>query len=252
MSQDEDGRVKVNTRFKEGLLGFLQFQSPCDVDYEVQMPAECVAKISGVSCSLDANGLQGNLKFKTVSGDQQLEALSGEIDASTVSGDLEGRQIEGTLKLKSVSGKMSIQDIAAASVDAGTVSGNIKLKGDLDGGPFNMKSVSGNIAIELPEGASCRAELRTVSGVLSAGETARKSKTPGLQTVVLGEGGPAITANSVSGNLTIRGAGNSALAEPAAANEPERKTSEDRRKVLERISNGEITVDEGVSLLNGN
>jgi DUF4097 and DUF4098 domain-containing protein YvlB len=261
MSQDEQGKVKIVTRHKEGILSFLSFSTPCDVDYEVKLPRQCQVHISGVSSEIEARDLQGELQFSTVSGNLVLKSLTHAISATTVSGNLEGQEIQGNFRLKSVSGDMRLSGMVAASVEASTVSGDLVLQGELMGGPYTLNTVSGNVRLELPEGGSCRAEHRSVSGDLRVNlPNAKSSRTAGLQTVEVGSGGPLIASRSISGDLLIHGPGGESVA-PLAESQPqvdlhshERESTQafsaqERLAVLERISKGEITVEEGIKTL---
>jgi hypothetical protein len=259
MSQDKDGRVNAATRHEDGLLGIFSFSTPCKVVYEVRLPPECTLQISGVSSDIEAHGLQGELKFSTVSGKLTLEKLSGSIHISSVSGDLEGQDLQGELHLKTVSGDLLLNRIAATSVEATTVSGNVHLQTELVEGSYALKSVSGDARLTLPEGAAFRAKLRSISGDLRVTfPDARRTKTTGLTTVEVGSGGPLIVLKSISGDLRIQRAGDETLAAEAESKaQPETDdaetaqngTSAERMAVLERIANGELSVDEGLQVL---
>jgi hypothetical protein len=266
MSQDSDGRVNVATRFPEGILSFLTFSHPCDVDYVVHIPRTCQAKISGVSCLVEAEGLEGDLEFSTVSGELELKDIQGNVKASTVSGELEGDEIKGNLRLKSVSGELSILHAEATQVEASTVSGGIRMQTTLGEGPYRFHTVSGEVRLELPADAAFKAEHQSVSGGIQASfPVAHRSKNGGNQFVEVGSGGPKITSNSISGCLYI--VGPEGEAQPVRPAQPEKPampeapvppeppavslSPEERREILERIERGEISVEDGIQALQG-
>jgi len=263
MDQDSEGRVTVSTRFAEGMLAFLSFFQPCDVDYVVRLPRQCEVKVSGVSCWLQAEGLEGELEFSTVSGELRLKDLAGKINASSVSGDLRAEAISGDLHLKTVSGGFKLHRAEATAVDANSVSGAVYLQTSLGAGPYHFQTVSGDVKLELPAETACRAELRSVSGDLRVGfPVTTSSKNRGHQQVEIGHGGPLISVGSISGNLSIVGptgesqsVSKSRTAAPVAPEAPvpppAPPASIDRQAILDRIDRGEISVEEGVRALRG-
>ena len=265
MEQAEDGQVKVTTRFPEGILGFLSFNSPCAVEYQVYLPQNCDVRASGVSSSIEAQELEGVLEFSTVSGGMHLGSLSGSVSASTVSGELDGSEINAVLYLKTVSGDIRLSG-SFSSVDSSTVSGNIHLDtAELGNGPYHFKSVSGNINLELLQEASFRLEHRSISGnILTSMPASRRSKQPGSQRVEIGTDGPLISSSSVSGNLCVFGPGEEVKSYPEAETQeqpvvpvpptppvhPDGLTPEERQELLEKISTGELSVDDALRELN--
>ena len=260
MDQSPDGLVTVSTRFTEGMLAFLSFNHPCDVDYVVTLPRSCEVKASGVSCWLQAEGLDGVLDFSTVSGELRLKDLAGNLNISSVSGDLSAQNISGKLHLKNVSGRLSLQRVEASSVEANTVSGEIYLQTSLGAGPYHFQTVSGDVKLELPAETACQAELHSISGDLRVGfPVTSSSRHKGSKQVEIGHGGPLISAGSISGNLSLIGPnGKTAPVAPAVQEAPLPPPAPpapaapiDRQAILDRIDKGELSVEEGVRLLRG-
>lgn len=260
MNQAEDGQVTIATRFKGGILGFLMPGSPGAVDYEVYLPNPCEVQISGVSSEIEAHGLEGDLSFSSVSGEARLQSLAGKITFSSVSGDLDGRSIQGDLRLKTVSGSIRLNDGKVSSLEASTVSGDLWLEGELPGAAYRLKTVSGAARLELPQGSALRAEMRSVSGALrTTFPDVKTIRTGGLQTLELGSGGAQITFTSVSGDMIIHWQGEERSDEAAtsATTHPDEAsrgagslTAEERMAILNRIANGELSVEEGLQALN--
>jgi len=273
MEQAEGGQVTVATRFPEGILGFLSFSNPCAVEYQVFLPQNCNVHASGVSSSIDAQEIEGSLEFSTVSGNMLLKALSGSVSATTVSGELNGSEISAVLFLKTVSGNIRLSG-SFSSVDSSTVSGGIHLDTAILGnGPYNFKSVSGDINLELFSEAAFRLEHRSVSGSIHTNlPVTRSSKQPGSHRVEIGTDGPLISSNSVSGNLNVTGPGgetHAVEAEDTVSQSPTPSqpvppapppppstpppanglSAEARQELLEKIAAGEISVDEAIDKL---
>ena len=261
MEQDGSGQVTVATRHPEGLLGILSLSRPCEVDYLVRLPRACEVKVSGVSSRIQAAELEGQLDLSTVSGEISIHSLSGSLAVSSVSGNIQGAGINGGLHLKTVSGDVRLSQAELSRLEASTVSGSIQLQSSLGQGPYRFNSVSGDVSMELPKGAACRVELRSVSGDLQIERpVTRRSKSGGTQQVEIGSGGPSISVSSISGNVSILGANGASLgAQPSFQQESAPKSSssaadlspEERLAILEKINNGEITVEEGLRILQG-
>jgi len=265
MEQAEDGQVNVATRFPEGFLGFLNNSSPCDVDYEVDVPRDCQLHVSGVSSSISVQDLSGKFELSTVSGPLSMKTLKGSVSAASVSGDLDGQEIDAPLHLKNVSGNINLQG-SFSGVEASTVSGNINLQtADLGQGPYHFKTVSGDVNMQLGQEASFRLEHNSLSGAIFTNlPVSHTSKVPGKKHVEIGSGGPLISASSISGNLRVSGPDGevrrvevSAAREtppeppvPPASSKPNGKNSVSRQEILDKISTGELSVEDALKELN--
>ncbi len=151
-----------------------------------------------VACStvaglLRARGLSGtDFSLSTISGGlraSELHAMT--MSLRTVTGGLTAAGIRSdSLSLRTVSGGIVVEEAAARKVKAVTVGADLSL--DLTEVPerIDLNSVSGDLAVSLPA-ETAEISLRAVTG---------KLRTAG---VAPGGDGPAITANAVSGNLTV-------------------------------------------------
>ena len=222
LSQEQDGTVKIATRFPEGAWSWMFGSFPCRVDYVVQAPRQCSLKINTVSSDIRAEGFEGEFSFQsvsggmtlhtlngpakvnTVSGDVGLGELTGDLRMTTVSGKVSGRRISGHVQLNTVSGKVSLEESNLSSVDATTVSGGMVYQTAFGAGPYRFNSVSGNVELLVPPETRCSAELRAISGKLFTKLPATSiSQTNGNQTAEIQGGGVRVHLHSVSGNLSL-------------------------------------------------
>lgn len=244
ISQDEDGRVVAVTQLEEHDLLHLS-GNPCKVDYTIQVPELCNLEANSVSSSLIVKGVQGDMALNTVSGSVALDELSGTISINTVSGGLSGNQLSGSLELKSVSGDVSLRECQLNFVKASTVSGSVQINTPLMDGPYRFDSVSGDIRLNVPENTGCEFQMSTMSGKMHIGLSAIYHHHSRRQRkVTVQDGGPEVTVHSLSGDFVMET--NTALPEKGDQAQPK---GDSHMSILDRIANGEITVDEGIRLL---
>ncbi len=184
---------RMRTRVVDGTLyvkyvksGIRLFSNVPSKGLYIYIPAEYVSRIN-------------NISIDTVSAELFIEE------------DVMCRELD----IDGVSGKMDISSLTADRVDIDTVSGNINITGEigelkvsgvsakvnleLDSTPknINMDTVSGDVILGLPEGASFEAELDSVSGDIYLG--GKKVGTYCKE----GSGGAEFDFNTVSGDIKI-------------------------------------------------
>jgi hypothetical protein len=250
LSQAEDGSVRVETHFDLGSWGFLDLNGPCKVDYNVRVPPACSLKVSGVSNSAAISQVQGEADISTVSGDLRLSGLSGNLSISSVSARVQGEALHGSLRLDTVSGDVRLLESDFSQMVASTVSGRVDIHSPLVGSDLRFKSVSGDYRLFVTGELSCRIVSDSLSGRIhmhpglrsGAGQDIRQR---GKSVLEAGSGSAQIRHNSVSGSLYIEAARLAPAETQAQAEQP----LEEPGDVLERLSRGEINVDEAVELL---
>jgi hypothetical protein len=244
--QEADGTVKAATRFPDGGWNWLFGSYPCKVDYVVKAPRQCSLKLNGVSNTVLAEGFEGAVSVNSVSGEITLRDLTGPVRIHTVSGEADGERITGSLDLDTVSGDLVLKESALNSIRGKTVSGDMCIHTSLAEGPYDFKSVSGQVRLTVPPDTHCTGELHSVSGdLVSAFPITGNSRHHGFQTVNVQGGGVKISLNSVSGHLTLDCDGEI----PPAPEPLKTASSEERLAVLERVERGELTVDEALGKL---
>ncbi|WP_411576778.1 DUF4097 family beta strand repeat-containing protein [Streptomyces mutabilis] len=181
------------------------------------VPTSTRVEVGVVSAAAVVSGLEGRAEVKGVSGDTTLVSLAGPVRADTVSGNVEAQALAGDLRFNSVSGDLTVVE-AGSSVRADSVSGSMIVDLDPVGGPtdISLNSVSGEIAIRLPQPADAKVEANTASGsVSSAFEDLRVTGQWGAKRITgrLGAGNGRLKATTISGSIAL-------LRRPAAEEGP--------------------------------
>ncbi|RSS80445.1 DUF4097 family beta strand repeat-containing protein [Streptomyces sp. WAC06614] len=179
----------------------------------VTVPAATRVQLATVSATAFVSGITGDAQVAGVSGDTTLVRLSGRIKARTVSGSVEAQAVTGELGFHSVSGGLTVVDGAGVSVRADSVSGDMLLDLGAGLGPaltkpvdIALNSVSGEVAIRLPQPTDARVEANTASGGISnAFEDLRVSGQMGAKRITgtLGSGTGTLRATTVSGGIAL-------------------------------------------------
>jgi hypothetical protein len=253
LRQSADGTVHVETRFPDGQGGWLALlgiRQPCRVDYTVRLPSACAVELSVVASDTFVQGLAGDFNLHTVSGSLRLADLTGSLRLHTVSGDVLGERLTATgpVQLSTVSGRITLLESDLPAASGNTVSGDLNLATRLREGPYVFNSVSGDIRLSVPFGTRCAVSLHSQNGRIHSNVT-----THGLRD---GEGlGPTLRLHSVSGDLWLV-ASEEATPSPTTGVDrastpptPPTPPAPDRRAVLERISRGELSVEEAMAAL---
>ncbi|MFE0924179.1 DUF4097 domain-containing protein [Streptomyces mutabilis] len=171
------------------------------------VPTGTRVEVGVVSAAAVVSGLEGRAEVKGVSGDTTLVSLTGPVRADTVSGNVEAQALAGDLRFNSVSGDLTVVE-AGSSVRADSVSGSMIVDLDPVGGPtdISLNSVSGEIAIRLPQPADAKVEANTASGsVSSAFEDLRVTGQWGAKRITgrLGAGNGRLKATTISGSIAL-------------------------------------------------
>ena len=179
--------------------------------------------ITGTKGGVEANTQSGDLVVQDVgdmvdlgslSGDITARGLVGNIDVRAVSGDVSLESVRGDVEATSVSGDIDLSDVVAKYVRAKSTSGDVTFDGTVDpAGRYEMGSHSGSVYLTLPQATGAQLTVSTYTGsidsdfdiVLRPGEhgigTAKRF------TFDIGKGDARITAESFSGDITIRSKG---------------------------------------------
>lgn len=174
----------------------------------LSVPRDVRLTVGVVGASAVVSGISGRTDVRGVSGDTTLVGVSGEVRAETVSGNVETQALSGMLRMNSVSGDLTVIDGGGSRLKADSVSGSMIL--DLDssakGGDISLNTVSGEVAIRLPEPADVEVEANTTSGALSSAfAELRVDDQWGARraTGILGTGSGSLRATSVSGPVAL-------------------------------------------------
>ncbi|GGV25165.1 DUF4097 family beta strand repeat-containing protein [Streptomyces griseoflavus] len=171
------------------------------------VPAQTRVEVGVVGAAAVVSGIRGPAAVKGVAGDTTLVSLSGPVRADTVSGSVEAQSVTGDLRFASVSGDLTVVEGSGPSVRADTVSGSMIVDLAPDG-PTDIKltSVSGEIAIRMPDPADAEVEANTASGAISnAFDDLRVQGLWGAHKLTgrLGAGSGKLRATTVSGSIAL-------------------------------------------------
>jgi Putative adhesin len=218
----------------DGLKGWLHPQRH-SADVTVTVPADCPTQLGVVNASAIVSGISASISAKSVSGDITLDGVTGNVDAKTVSGDVEARGVDGEVAFNSVSGGLTLAGGAVSKLAAKTVSGQVTADIELqDGGGLKVSTVSGDVAVRVPASASARVDLKSASGRVRSsfdGMTAAPGHRPTVMSATIGSGSADLTVSSMTGDVTLlarvqppapgeKPAASGSAAPPAAGGEP--------------------------------
>ncbi|MFC6061128.1 DUF4097 family beta strand repeat-containing protein [Streptomyces ochraceiscleroticus] len=192
-----------------GLLKFLDRKGwQRSAVISVTVPATARVEVGTVGASAVLSGISGRTELRGVSGDATLARLTGPVRAETVTGRVEAQAVTGDLRFHSVSGDLTIIDGGGSSVHAESVTGDMVV--DLDpaaeGTDVRLTTVSGEVAIRLPDPADTEVEASTTSGAVSnAFDDLRVGGQWGAKTLAgrLGAGTGRLKVTTVSGSLAL-------------------------------------------------
>ncbi|MFJ9405853.1 DUF4097 family beta strand repeat-containing protein [Streptomyces sp. NPDC101393] len=174
----------------------------------VTVPATTRVEVGVIGASAVVSGISGRTDLKGVTGGSTVVGLTGPVRADTVSGNVEAQAVTGDLRFHSVSGDLTVIDGAGGSVRADSVSGDMVI--DLDptakGADISLTTVSGEVAIRLPDPADAKVDANTTSGtVANAFGDLRVSGQWGAKRITgaLGAGTGTLKVTTVSGGLAL-------------------------------------------------
>ncbi|HEX2850555.1 MAG TPA: DUF4097 family beta strand repeat-containing protein [Acidimicrobiales bacterium] len=161
-----DGILVVEQPTPRPILGLVGgARATCTV--AVTVPDVEAVSVATVSADVVLGGVAGRVETSTVSGTQTLTGLRGDLSIRTVSGQVEAQRLDGTLTANAVSGALTVAGGLLDRLTARTVSGDLTF--DLDAVPDgSLTSVSGDIALRVPDGRGVELDVTTVSGRLDS------------------------------------------------------------------------------------
>ena len=274
MSQDEAGAVTIKTEYGESFWRFFG-QRPCDVTYTVRAPRNTALTLKCVSSTATVNGLSGQFDISTISGDLALADLAGPIKINLVSATLKAEKLVGAGEITTVSGKVALAGCNFPSLKLSTVSGAVTIETPLGEGPYDFHTISGDTQLSVQSSAGCAVDFSTLSGRFTSNLPTTHSQQSGRNChLQLQGGGAAVKFDSISANLDIHSAQSPVATEvvmkslmpvsapstpvppsaPAAGRAPDvviASAAKARQDILDRVAQGQLSVDEAVNMLRG-
>lgn len=162
--------------------------------------------ISVASSDINIKNSNGDIKINSASGDIEILNSNGSKDIKTASGDIFIRESLGKSKLVSASGDIFLNK-TDESIDAVTASGDIKIFPLNNVRDISVKSMSGDISIDVRNISGITLKAKTLTGELDLIEDFRvveSDKKIGKSiTAVSGDGIVTVECNNVSGDIKI-------------------------------------------------
>jgi hypothetical protein len=200
-----DGSLEIAAKQRSGItigIGGLSFGG-ASPNLAIELPRGATVTVETASADVLARGLVGPKRFRTASGDLTLDAIAGELELDAVSGDTR-IDADGTLEVKSrsISGDFRLRAPKLTRFEMTTTSGDITLDAAMaGGGPYTIKSISGDCTIVARAGLTV--EAQTITGDLSSRLAHRTETRPGRKVLIVGKSAATLIFNSVSGDLEI-------------------------------------------------
>jgi Putative adhesin len=252
----EGSHVTARVRSREE--GFAKLsRSVCSVDFEIEIPRDCVVHSLAVSADTFVTGLRADARIESVSGRVRTEDLIGACTVSSISGNVEARSLEGNLRLNTTSGDASVTESSIPEFNCHTVSGDLAIETPLlSGQHYLAKTVSGDLTLRVPPGTGATIQMHSISGNVRSDIPAEiiRSGRRNWQGRING-GGATLEMHTVSGDMQILASprvseATSERAEPAVADGSDIEShARTTTEILERLARGEITVDEATAQL---
>ena len=247
--QDDSGRVLAAVEMSKRLFGAFM-RRPERVDFEIEAPAETNLKVNNISGPIAAKGLQGDISLKSVSGAIKVKDLNGDLRLDSVSGRITGANLIGPADVDTVSGKVELRGCNFSELDLNGVSGKVLVETDLGAGAYHLQTVSGSLTLVAPADSKCQVDARSVSGRFVTDLPASQSSVGrGRWQIKLGKGSSTtqVHMKTVSGKMRLLSALDAVGSTPAEA----QLDAQDRNDVLNRLSEGEIDVQQAIQELDG-
>ncbi len=196
-----------------------------NVDFEVELVSPSPMDLRTDHGDITVVGATGNLKVTCASGDITCTATHGSLEAQSSSGDLILRQctfdritIEsrsgnvalhdttGSLNVRTASGDVIAQKYAGRTVSIEATTGDVLMDViEPIEGTVDVRTVSGNINLGIPDGSNARVAISAVRGeTLATVDLVDVARSNGKLTGRLGEGQGSIDLSAVSGDVLLR------------------------------------------------
>lgn len=165
-------------------------------------------EIKSTSGAINVNNVDasGKFIFETISGKCTVSSINcKKADLKSTSGsiDFNDAAIE-EISARSISGSLNLV-VKQGSADIETTSGKINVKFIEGFDNINAKSISGKVAISIPENSQFEADIQTLSGKIDCSDFSMqiKSSRPNELKATAGNGSSKIKINTTSGNVEI-------------------------------------------------
>src|SRR5690349_16359828 len=195
----------------------LDLKVPRNAELKIEVVSADVA-LSGVAGRLlTVNSVSGKLRLDSDAKEVEIDSVSGNIDLTgkaerghleTVSGNVRARGLGGQIKLETVSGDIDAENGDYREISAGTVSGDINLRGKPSkDARVDIETMSGDVHLYLPSDVSAHLRATTFSGSIRSdfGKVKEEERGPGSSLdATIGANDARVTLQTFSGDIEVR------------------------------------------------
>src|SRR5690606_15356251 len=163
------------------------------------------------------DAVSGNLRLDSGAREVDVDSVSGDVDLAgnasrahleSVSGNIRARGLSGEMKLETVSGDIDAEGTGYREISAGTVSGDISLRGSTGSSVrVEVESMSGDGHLYRPAAVSARLSASSFGGRIRSdfGSVTEPDHGPGSSLdASAGDGDGNVRIETFSGNVDIR------------------------------------------------
>ncbi len=199
--------------------------APSVIDFDITVPQSMGLTLSGTYADINVDGMQGSISAETVNGEVNVRGgkgnitlhsiqgsvtladASGRIEVNSVNENIELTNVSGEIKVETTNGEIMLTGIQSASVDAGTINGDVLYQGTVtDGGSYSFGSHNGDITVSIPERANVTITAATANGDIDASFPLPMTSTTGKhrKTFKIGSGSARMELESFQGDIEMR------------------------------------------------
>jgi DUF4097 and DUF4098 domain-containing protein YvlB len=195
----------------------LDIKVPRGAEMHVEVVSADVALTGVAGRALNVNSVSGKLRLETTAKEVGVESVSGNVDIDgkserghleTVSGNIRARGLGGQVKLETVSGDIDSEGGDYREINAGTVSGDINLRGTPSkDARVEVETMSGDVHLYLPSDIAAHLHATSFSGSIRSdfGKVKEEDHGPGSSLdTTLGSGDARVQLQTFSGDIEVR------------------------------------------------
>lgn len=213
LPNDYDGELEVSSVSGDIAVGDLDIQEAKfnavsgEIDFG-EIKAEKIS-INTVSGGINGNVSDGSyIDIESVSGELNMtSAIGKEIHVESVSGEIEISNAESdSFYADSKSGGISIGEVESDYIEIESVSGEVELKVDEQQGDIKIKTVSGEVVLDIKGKMNTRLDVHSNSGSVSCDYDIDivDKKTETVLVAKISSGKYSIEIDTVSGSITLK------------------------------------------------
>jgi DUF4097 and DUF4098 domain-containing protein YvlB len=195
----------------------LDLKVPRGAEMKIEVVSADVALTGVAGRMLDVNSVSGKVRLDSDAKEVEIDSVSGNIDLTgkaerghleTVSGNIRARGLGGTLKFETVSGDVDAENGDYRELSAGTVSGDINLRGKpTKDARVDVETMSGDVHLYVPPDLSAHLRATTFSGSIRSdfGTVKEEDHGPGSSLdATAGAGDARVNLQTFSGDIEVR------------------------------------------------